>query len=125
MPGAELLGLQHPVDLGASECGAHLLRAMTVHDDDLGGAELTCPILAVAERNRASMQSGGISAGAGSRKLEYTPESVWDLQRDPDAAPDAQGEVPVTLRLVKNRNGAAGRKIPLRFHGGLQRFREA
>jgi replicative DNA helicase len=86
---------------------------------------LACPILAVAERNRASMDKGGLSAGAGSRKLEYTAESVWDLQRDADATPDAKGEVPVTLRLVKNRNGAAGRKIDVRFHGGLQRFREA
>jgi replicative DNA helicase len=88
-------------------------------------AELSCPILAVTERNRASMQSGGLSAGAGSRKLEYAAESVWDLQRDPEALPDAAGEVPVTLRLAKNRNGAAGHKIALRFHGGLQRFREA
>lgn len=87
-------------------------------------AELACPILAVAERNRASMQSGGLSAGAGSRKLEYAAESVWDLQRDLDAAPDAAGEVAVMLRLVKNRNGVAGRQILLRFHGGLQRFRE-
>ena len=88
-------------------------------------ATLSCPILAVAERNRASMERGGLSAGAGSRKLEYAAETVWDLQRNLDVAPNAAGEVPVTLKLAKNRNGAAGRKVDLRFHGGLQRFREA
>src|SRR5579862_4753223 len=41
-------------------------------------AELRAPILALAERNRASM-GGGLNAGAGSRKIEYRGESVWDL----------------------------------------------
>ena len=88
-------------------------------------ASLGCPVLAVAERNRAGMRDGGPSAGAGSRKLEYAAESVWDLHRDADAVAEAAGEVPVTLVLAKNRSGAAGRKISLRFHGALQRFREA
>ena len=39
--------------------------------------------------------------------------------------PDAGGEVPVFLTVSKNRNGTAGRKVPLMFHGALQEFREA
>jgi replicative DNA helicase len=85
---------------------------------------LDCPILAVAERNRASMNTGGLSAAASSRKFEYSAESVWDLSREKDTPPDAAGEVLVNLTLAKNRNGAAGRKLALKFHGALQRFRE-
>lgn len=88
-------------------------------------ALLNCPVLAVAERNRVSMDKGGLSAGAGSRKIEYGAESVLDLDCDKDVREDANGEKPVSLRLAKNRNGAAGRKVALRFHGALQRYVEA
>ena len=88
-------------------------------------SELECPVLAIAERNRASMERGGLSAGAGTRKIEYGAEAVIDLARPEDAAPDASGEVVVTARLVKNRHGAVGRKVKLRWHGALQRFEEA
>ncbi len=88
-------------------------------------ARLNCPVLAVAERNRVSMDKGGLSAGAGSRKIEYGAESVIDLDVDKDAAEDISGEKPVTLRIAKNRHGAAGPKLTLRFHGAMQRFTEA
>ena len=88
-------------------------------------ARLSCPILVIAERNRLSMAKGGLSAGAGTRKLEYGAEAVLDLARDEDAREDAMGEIDVTLKIAKNRNGPPGRKIPLKFHGALQRFREA
>jgi replicative DNA helicase len=86
--------------------------------------QLDCPILVVAERNRASMSKGGLSASAGSRKFEYSGESVIDLTVDQDAPSSPTGEVEVVLKLAKNRNGRAGVKIPLRFHGALQRFTE-
>jgi replicative DNA helicase len=98
--------------------GAHLAKLRAL------GSSLECPVLAVAERNRGAMKAGGLSAGAGTRKLEYGSESVWDLQRDPEVKDDVNGEVPVTLRLAKNRNGAAGKSVELRFCGRLQRFRE-
>jgi replicative DNA helicase len=85
---------------------------------------LGCAVIAVAERNRPSMRAGGLSAAAGTRKFEYAATTVLDLARDLDKPPDAAGEVPVTLTIAKNRNGAAGRKIELLFHGALQRFRE-
>ena len=85
---------------------------------------LDCPIIAVAERNRANMKTGGLSAGAGSRKIEYGAESVFDLNRDEDAKRDTHGEADVTLTLAKNRNGSPGYRIKLKFNGALQRFRE-
>jgi replicative DNA helicase len=91
--------------------------------DAAGG--LGCPVLAVAERNRATMSTGGLNASAGSRRFEYSGASVWDLQSERDAHPDAAGGVPLTLTLAKNRNGAAGRRLYLAFHGALQRFAEA
>lgn len=85
---------------------------------------LNAPILFVSERNRASMKDGGLNAGAGSRKIEYGAETVFDLERDMDAQGDGAGEVEITLRIAKNRHGAAGVALPLKFNGALQRFRE-
>lgn len=87
-------------------------------------SRLSCPVLAVAERNRESMKAGGLSAGAGTRKLEYGASTVLDLAREDDAREDAAGEVPVTVKLAKNRNGVSGKRIQLRFHGARQAFRE-
>ena len=85
---------------------------------------LNCPVLAIAERNRANMTKGGISAGACSRKFEDGGDAVLDLGREENATADANGEIDVTVTLAKNRNGSPGRKIKLKFHGALQRFRE-
>jgi replicative DNA helicase len=101
-----------------------LLNAGLADLRGVAGAQ-ECAVLAIAERNRASMKTGGLSAGAGTRKFEYGAESVWDLGREPKVVPDAAGEVDVSLTLEKNRNGSAGRSIALKFHGALQRFREA
>lgn len=87
-------------------------------------ARLACPVLAVCERNRATMSKGGLSAGAGTRKIEYGAETVLDLDVDDEDDEDAEGERCVSLKLAKNRSGRAGRKIALLFHGAQQRFRE-
>lgn len=86
--------------------------------------QLDCPILAVAERNRDSMKGGGLSAGAGTRKIEYGAETVLDLTREMDRREDFGGEVEVKLKFAKNRHGAAGKSIDFKFHGALQRFAE-
>ncbi len=86
---------------------------------------LNCAVLVVSERNRDSMKSGGINAGAGTRKIEYGAETVIDLERATEAKEDGAGEVEVTLKLAKNRHGAAGKALKLKFHGALQRFSEA
>jgi replicative DNA helicase len=90
--------------------------------------QLSCPVLVVCEQNRASMggpNSGGANSGAGTRRIEYGAEVVLDLYREKDAREDGAGEVEVTLKFAKNRNGAAGKSVKLLFNGALQRFREA
>lgn len=88
-------------------------------------SSLQCAVLGVAERNRGAMEKGGLSASAGSRKFEYGAESVLDLHRAEDARQDAAGAVDVTLKIQKNRNGAAGRTFRLKFYGAVQRFEVA
>lgn len=84
-------------------------------------SELQCAILVISERNRNSMAAGGLSAGAGTRKIEYGAETVLDLTCDESAAFDVRGSKTVDLKIVKNRNGTCG-KVPLSFFGALQRF---
>lgn len=92
-------------------------------------AELDCPVLYVSERNRAGMEHGGLNSGAGTRKIEYQGETVFDLQRAKDAKgnvkeEDGSGEIEVTLTVAKNRHGAVGKRFTLEWNGALQRFRE-
>jgi replicative DNA helicase len=86
---------------------------------------LNCPVLAIAERNRASMRGGGVSSSAGTRKFEYGSEAVIELDREESETRNGAGEVPVTLKLSKNRNGGRGEKVNLLWHDNYQRFREA
>ena len=83
---------------------------------------LACAIVVVSERNRQSMEKGGISAGAGHRGIEYGAETVIDL--DTAGTPDANGEQKMLLKVAKNRHGATG-QIDMLFHGAFQRFRNA
>jgi len=87
-------------------------------------SRLGCAVLVVSERNRDSMKSGGINAGAGTRKIEYGAETVIDLERDAKQPEDGGGEVEIKLTLAKNRHGTAGKPLALRFNGALQRFSE-
>jgi replicative DNA helicase len=106
-----------PDDLGEYERLNSAVGALRA----LAGA-LDCPILAIAERNRASMQRGGLNAVAGSRKFEYTGETVLDLSEDDKAPLGAPGTVALIAKLQKNRHGAPGKPILLRFNGALQQF---
>ena len=85
---------------------------------------LKCPVLVVSERSRSAMKDGGLNAGAGTRKIEYSGETVLDLHRESGAKDDGAGEVAIKLTLSKNRHGAAGKPLDLRFNGALQRFTE-
>lgn len=87
-------------------------------------AALRCPVLAVVERNRSSMREGGLSAGAGTRKIEYSAETVIELDADSESGADANHEKTVNLKVSKNRNGEIGRTVSLKFNGALQSFRE-
>jgi replicative DNA helicase len=109
-------------DSGASEYEAlnAAIRAL-----QMLASNLACPLLMISERNRDSMKSGGLNAGAGTRKIEYQGETVIDLERKSDAQENGAGEVEITLKLAKNRHGSIGKPMPLKFHGALQRFSEA
>ncbi len=98
--------------------GEHLVALKQI------AARLKAPVLVISERNRQSMERGGLSAGAGHRGIEYGAETVFDLDCDKDAT-EHDGEMDVTLKLQKNRHGARGKKVSLLFHGALQRFRTA
>lgn len=83
--------------------------------------QLQCPVLGIAERNRAAMDKGGMSASAGSRKFEYASETVLDLSRG-EEGPD--GDVTVTLAIEKNRHGDTSERVHLLFDGSHQSFME-
>lgn len=85
---------------------------------------LGSPALAIAERNRASRETGGQAAAAGSRRFEYGAESVIELQRGEESQ-DALGDIPVMVKLSKNRHGELVKEIKLQFNGRTQRFTEA
>lgn len=87
--------------------------------------ELKSPVLAVSHRNRAGNRSGDASlhAAKGSGEVEYLAESVIDLTRK-DEQPDANGEVEIGLKVLKNRHGVPGLNFPLKFCGRIQKFRE-
>jgi replicative DNA helicase len=92
--------------------------------------ELCCPILVISERNRATMNDGGMSSGAGSRVIEYGSESVIELQPETDketkrpVAFDGAGNRRVFVTFNKNRHGEPGKRVPLLWNGALQRFSE-
>jgi replicative DNA helicase len=77
-------------------------------------------VLAVLERNRASMQTGGISAGAATRKIEYSAEAILELA----FVGDGNGVSAVNLTIAKTRNGRNGVIIGFNFDGAKQRFTE-
>jgi SpoVK/Ycf46/Vps4 family AAA+-type ATPase len=87
-------------------------------------AALSCPVVVIAERNRPNITAGGLNSGAGTRRIEYGAEVVLDLDRKSEARPDARDELPVTVKVHKNRHGAPGATVELRFHGSHQSFRE-
>lgn len=87
--------------------------------------ELQAPFFLMCERNRESMKTGGLSAGAGSRKIEYSAETVIDLGCEEGTRDDGAGERPIRLKLTKNRHGTVGKSLDLSFNGGFQRFKES
>lgn len=86
---------------------------------------LKSPVLAVSHRNRVGNRSNDASlhSAKGSGEVEYLAESVIDLTRK-DEQPDSNGEVEISLKVLKNRHGIPGLSIPLKFCGRIQKFRE-
>jgi hypothetical protein len=76
-------------------------------------------VLAISERNRGGMR-GGLASGAGTRKLEYGAEVVFELDQFDDSDSRA---IQVNLTISKNRDGGRG-VIGFQFDGPTQRFLE-
>jgi replicative DNA helicase len=121
-------------EMGVAEAtalaGAGMVTEYTALDASLAALRLlaqqpACPVLGIAERNRASMLTGGLHASAGNRAFEYTGETVLSLDvTDKPAAPVGPDAKPVVLHVVKNRHGRTGDRLLLAFNGALQRFEE-
>lgn len=91
-------------------------------------ATLKCPVIAVTEQNRASFGKHApeekLHAGAGSRKLEYSPETVLSLRTGADSELRMNYDKDMVLTFEKNRNGEQGQKIELIFQSGYMGFKE-
>ena len=98
-------------------------------------ADLEAPVLVVAERNRKSGKSGGQDASAGSRKFEYSAESVLALQRVDETDDEDDTRTPAgkprqapegcrAMQLIaqKNRHGKEGERIDLDYDPQIMRF---
>ncbi len=110
---------------GADDSEYDALNAALSSLGRLAGA-LQCPALVIVEENRATLNrpgQRGMHSGAGTRRIEYTGETVFGMDCE-DENPDMAGEKRITARIEKNRHGQAGTEVPLLFHGALQRFRE-
>jgi replicative DNA helicase len=83
-------------ETGASEYEALNISIRTLQ---ILAARLECAILIISERNRASMNGGGLNAGAGTRKIEYQGESVLDLDRKA-AKPKRRPASPAKSKLL-------------------------
>ena len=86
-------------------------------------SRLECPVITIAERNRASRKQAGMDAAAGSRSFEYGAETVISLEVKEDEAEPKPGERRVNAVIQKNRHDAAGVHAKMAFHGGFQQFR--
>jgi replicative DNA helicase len=88
-------------------------------------AHLAAPVVTISHRNRQSNKSGGgLYGGKGSGDIEYLAESVIDLERDLKTKDGANGEIPVSVTIWKNRHGMAGTSFDVRFCGRLQSFKD-
>lgn len=79
-------------------------------------------VLLISEQTKQANRQAESTAmnGAGHRVIGYGAESVWTLTADESTS----DEIPVTLRLVKNRHGRPGATVKLRFQAGFMRFDE-
>ena len=108
-------------DRGAGESSEYEYLNCAITSLQALASTIAAPVLVIAERNRMSMAKGGLSGGAGTRKIEYSAESVIEL--DAQCEPNLNGETSVVLRLSKNRNGESNKSIDLSFHGATQTYR--
>jgi DNA primase len=82
---------------------------------------LQISVMLIAERNRNAMKDGGLSAVAGSRRVEYGSDLVLGLDKAEDQL-DPHGTIAtVELRVLKNRNGWAT-SMQFNFDGSMMQW---
>ena len=86
-------------------------------------ADLEASVVLIAEQNRSERGGRGQSACANASVYEYGSNHVLALMRDQEIKPDRQGEVPITARFAKNRDGQQGVEVGLRFRCKTMSFR--
>ena len=86
-------------------------------------SRLKCPVITIAERNRASRKQAGMDAAAGTRSFEYGAETVISLEFKEDESASSPDEKRINAVIQKNRHDACG-FTKLAFYGALQRYRE-
>ena len=89
------------------------------------GLTLKGPVLAIAEQNRPGQGSDKQNTAKGTGRFEYAGETIFAYSPDGEWRQDSAGEHRAVLTIAKSRNGPAGPKVKLAFHGRLQAFREA
>ena len=89
--------------------------------------DLKIPIIVIAERNRANMERGGMSAASGSARIEYSADVVMELDPekktyggDSPAIPGVSGRMMV-LKFSKMRDGER-KSIKLWFDPAIMKF---
>ncbi len=84
------------------------------------------PYLVIAEVTKASKGDGPLGPEhlLGSSRLQYSPDTILMLEPGPQTAEPGASSVPVTLRIVKGRDGTMHTNIPLIFDHPRGMFRE-
>ena len=88
--------------------------------------DLKIPIIVIAERNRYSMERGGMSAASGSARIEYGADVVMELDYEKKGYGDnvpipGQSGRTMVLKLSKNRDGEA-KSVRLFFDPAYMKF---
>jgi replicative DNA helicase len=112
---------------GSATASEYLLAESALNSLKQISSNLSCPVLAIAHRNRSGQKAQGadkLHSAKATGRYEYVSESFWDLERDTSVEPDKKGQSPAELTLLKNRHGSTGLSIELRFEGRLQKFTE-
>lgn len=80
------------------------------------------PVLGITHRNRAGQDRGGLFASKGSGDIEYAAESLLELAMPENPRTTASGEIELSITIHKNRHGAPGAIVKVRFNPALQGF---
>src|SRR5665213_846062 len=79
--------------------------------------------IVLSERNRIAAKTGGMNAGRGSGRIEYSADVLMELSSQQKG--ESSGLTRIDLKLTKNRLGPSGAIVPLAFQGDTMNFTDA